>query len=81
MYKEMIPRKLKEARKQAGYTQSQIADILKIPQNTISRYETGEREADYETLAKLIDFYEVSADWILGTGIKTTTQQPPWAAR
>ncbi len=68
MYRETIPVKLKEARKQAGYTQKQIADILKIPQNTISRYETGEREPDFETLGKLIDFYEVSADWILGTG-------------
>ncbi len=68
MYREIIPVKLKEARKQAGYTQKQIADILKIPQNTISRYETGEREPDFETLGRLIDFYEVSADWILGTG-------------
>lgn len=68
MYRESIPAKLREARKQAGYTQQQIADILKIPQNTMSRYETGERDPDYETLGRLIDFYEVSADWILGTG-------------
>lgn len=68
MYRESIPAKLREARKQAGYTQQQIADILKIPQNTVSRYETGERDPDYETLGRLIDFYEVSADWILGTG-------------
>lgn len=70
MYIETIPAKLKEARKQSGYTQKQIADILKIPQNTLSRYETGEREPDLETLCILIDFYEVSANWILGTGIK-----------
>ncbi len=68
MYKEIIPLKLKEARLQAGYTQQQIAEILQIPQNTISRYETGERQPDFETLCKLIDFYEVNADWILGTG-------------
>lgn len=68
MYKETVPIKLKEARKQAGYTQNQVADILKISQISISRYETGEREPDYETLGRLIDFYEVSADWILGTG-------------
>lgn len=78
MYKEMIPYKLREARKQAGYTQSQIADILKISQNAISRYETGEREPDFETLGRLIDFYEVSADWVLGTGKKA---KPPQATR
>lgn len=68
MYKESTALKLKEARKQAGYTQEQIAELLKIPQNTISRYEKGKREPDLETLGRLIDFYEVSADWILGTG-------------
>lgn len=70
MYKETIPKKLKKARLDAGYTQKQISDITKIPQNNICRYERGEREPDLETLCKLIDFYEVSADWILGTGIK-----------
>lgn len=68
MYKEMLAQKLKLARKEAGYTQKQVSDITEVPQNSICRYETGEREPDIETLGKLIDFYEVSADWILGTG-------------
>lgn len=70
MYREQLGEKLKKARKDAGYTQQQISDIIKIPQNNMSRYENGEREPDIETLGKLIDFYEVSADWILGTGKK-----------
>ena len=68
MYKEIIPQRLKKARLEAGYTQKQISEIIKIPQNNLCRYERGEREPDLETLCKLIDFYEVSADWILGTG-------------
>lgn len=70
MYKETIPQKLKKARQEAGYTQKQISEIIKVPQNNLCRYERGEREPDLETLCKLIDFYEVSADWILGTNIK-----------
>ena len=70
MYIEIIPQKLKKARLEAGYTQKQIAEIIGIPQNNICRYERGEREPDLETLCKLIDFYQVSADWILGTNIK-----------
>ena len=31
-------------------------------QNTISRYETGEREADYSTLIKIADYFDVSID-------------------
>lgn len=34
-------------------------------QNSISRYETGEREADYETLIKIADYFNVSIDYLL----------------
>lgn len=70
MYKESFKDKIKQARNDAGYTQQQTADILKIPRSTIANYEIGRTEPDIETLCKLIDFYEVSADWVLGTGKK-----------
>ena len=35
-------------------------------QNTISRYESVEREADYETLIKFADYFSVSLDYLLG---------------
>ena len=70
MYREQLGEKLKNERKNAGYTQQQIASFLKIPQNNISRYENGEREPDIETLGTLADFYEVSIDWLLGRGTK-----------
>ena len=38
---------------------------LNISQNTISRYETGEREADYATLIRLADYFNVSTDYLL----------------
>ena len=38
---------------------------LNISQNTISRYETGEREADYTTLIRLADYFNVSLDYLL----------------
>lgn len=34
-------------------------------QNTISCYETGEREADYNTLIKIADYFDVSIDYLL----------------
>lgn len=67
MYKELFGTKLRQARIDAGYTQQQIQDIININRATLSRYESGEREPDYETLGKLADFYEVSVDWLLGT--------------
>lgn len=38
---------------------------LSLTQNTISRYETGTHEADYETLIKLADYFHVSIDYLL----------------
>ncbi len=35
-------------------------------QNTISRYENNEREADYRTLIKFADYFEVSLDYLHG---------------
>lgn len=70
MYREVLPQKLKKARLEAGYTQKQVAEITGISQAIISNIENGNREPSIENLGILIDFYEVSADWILGTGIK-----------
>ena len=38
---------------------------LNMNQNSISRYETGEREADYATLIKFADYFHVSVDYLL----------------
>lgn len=67
MYKEPFIKKLKQARKDTGLTQMDVCTELKIPQSTLANYETGRTEPDIETLCKLIDFYEVSADWVLNT--------------
>ena len=69
MYKETFPQRMKKARTDAGYTQIQVADSTGISQSIISNIENGNREPSIETLGTLIDFYEVPADWILGTGM------------
>lgn len=73
MYKETFAQKLAQARKDAGYTQRDVASILDMKQATIASYETGRTEPDIETLGKMADFYEVTTDWLIGTkhGIKT----------
>ena len=58
--------RLKELRKEKKITQLQLAIELDMSQNTISRYETGERQAGYEELIKIADFFEVSIDYLIG---------------
>lgn len=47
-------------------SQIALAMALNMSQNSISRYETGEREADYETLIAFADYFGVSVDYLLG---------------
>ena len=58
--------RLKELRKQRQISQLKLALDLNMNQNTISRYENMEREADYATLIKFADYFNVSLDYLLG---------------
>lgn len=57
--------RLKELRKKRRISQIALAMELNMNQNNISRYETGEREADYATLIALADYFNVSIDYLL----------------
>ncbi|MBQ8432936.1 MAG: helix-turn-helix transcriptional regulator [Clostridia bacterium] len=65
--------RLKKLRKQRKISQLKLAMDLNMNQNSISRYETMEREADYETLIKFADYFNVSIDYLLGR----TPEIPP----
>lgn len=57
--------RLKLLRKEKNLTQLKLALDLNMTQNTISRYETGEREAGYSELIKIADYFNVSIDYLL----------------
>ena len=57
--------RLKFLREQRGISQLKLAMDLNMNQNSISRYETGAREADYATLICIADYFDVSVDYLL----------------
>jgi len=57
--------RLKELRKGRGLTQQRLAMELNTSQNTISRYETGEREPGIREICAMADFFHVSVDYLL----------------
>ncbi len=65
--------RLKELRTKKKISQLKLAMDLGLCQNSISRYENGEREADYQTLIALADYFDVSIDYLLGR-----TNNPSW---
>ena len=58
--------RLKELRKKRGVSQVKLALDLHTTQNSISRFDTGERQADYDMLIAIADYFGVSIDYLLG---------------
>ena len=67
--------RLKEIRKSKGISQLKMAMDLNTNQNTISRYETGEREPGINELIKIADYFNVSIDFLLGRTDNPNTQK------
>ena len=57
--------RLKQLRKERNISQLKLSIDLSLNQNSISRYERGEREADYTTLIRIADYFNVSLDYLL----------------
>ena len=57
--------RLKFLRQKRKISQLKLAVDLGMNQNTISRYENEVRQADYATLIKFADYFNVSIDYLL----------------
>ncbi len=57
---------IRQLRKDAKYTQTQLADMLSTSQDTVSIWELDKALPDVESVIKLCKIFDVSADYILG---------------
>ena len=64
--KEIFPQRLIEQREIKGVSRQTAADELEISRASLEYYEKGLRVPDVVVLAKLADYYNVSADYLLG---------------
>ena len=64
--RETFPFRLKEARRQAGMTQTRLAKVVGADNVQISRYESGAIMPSVDTLVRLADALECSIDYLLG---------------
>ena len=58
--------RIRELRIDSDRNQTAIAKILQTSQSYYSEYELGKRELPLRHLKKLCEYYQVSADYILG---------------
>lgn len=62
-------RLLRESKKKNQY---ELADILGVRNQTISNYESGERQPSYAILLRMAEVFEVSTDYLLGNSTAKT---------
>ncbi len=58
--------RLAKLREKKNISRKELAKILGISYQTISKYETNKRNPDFNILIKLADFFDVTTDYLLG---------------
>lgn len=59
--------RIRNARKKAGLTQSELGKKLGVPFQSISQWERGKRHPKFETMVNLAYALDVDIDYLLGT--------------
>ena len=66
--------RLRDLREDCDMTQQALAEILHIRQNTLSQYETEQRQIPINLLIDAAVFFDTSTDYLLGL----TDQKKPY---
>lgn len=64
------------ARKSAGMTQKQVAELVGVTKSTYCNYEKGKRAPDVERLKRIANTLNTSGDILLGTDIYRGVTSP-----
>lgn len=69
-------KRIAELRKELKLSQVELANIIGVSQQTISKYEQGTREPDIETLLCLSRIFNVSTDYLLENSFQKSVISP-----
>lgn len=58
--------RIRALRDKTGLSQKDFANLAKLSDGQVKRYELGSAEPPYSTLLWYADYFNVSVDWILG---------------
>ena len=62
---ETLNERIKELRKQKGWTQNQLAEKLYLSDKAISKWEVGEANPDISLLPQIASLFDVTIDYLL----------------
>ena len=63
--KELLGKRIKELRKQKGYTQDYLAEKLKIEPRQLSKLETGKHYPSFETIIALLETFDITFEELI----------------
>ena len=69
--------RIRDLRSARGMQQADLAKELSVSRVSISRYETGERDPDIETILRLCDIFGCTSDYLLGRSAAPTPELDP----
>lgn len=72
--KSCFKKRFAELRAQSGLSQSKLGKVLSLSPATIGYYENGDRLPDIETAARIAEYFNVSADYLLGLSDTMSTE-------
>lgn len=71
-----LAERLQDLRKKANYSQEQVAELLGISRQAVSKWESGQGKPELDNIIKLTEIYNVSADYII-SGQERISPMPP----
>ena len=66
MNNNYLGKTIKELRIEEGISQRELGNRLNVCNQTVSFWESGQREPDLDTLLKIAKYFQVSTDYLLG---------------
>lgn len=74
--KRLFGARLLELREQNNLSQKAVADLLGVTRTQVSDIENGKSGTNLDRFCQLCEFYQVSADYLLGI-----TDDPAWRGK
>ena len=69
--------RLRELRENKGLRQEDIGDLFDFGKSTVSQWESGKSQPEYNILVKLAEFFDVSVDHLLGRPLVMVNEPAP----
>ncbi len=64
--KSIFNERLKELREEKGITQSNLAGVFNVSKSTVSGWEVGRNQPNYDMLISIARYFDVSVDYLIG---------------